>query len=178
MTDQAEIRKREIVRCETTIHEALKTFHQQTGIIPFGVEFHIQRYEPNGVPVISIDDVSLVMPDHVDTWYEQKFIETFCEQSANAHTIAVEHGFWDKDRSDPETISLIHAELSEALEGYRNGNQVDEHVPTFNNVEVELGDAIIRIMDLAARRGYRVPEALIAKMEFNKSRPHKHGKTC
>jgi hypothetical protein len=31
-------------------------------------------------------------------------------------------------------------------------------------------------MDYAAKRKLRIPEAILAKMEFNKTRPLKHGK--
>ena len=43
------------------------------------------------------------------------------------------------------------------------------------NVEVELADAIIRIMDAVRARGWRVAEAIVAKHEYNKTRPFKHG---
>ena len=43
------------------------------------------------------------------------FIGSWNHQSATIHSIAVDHGFWDSNRSDGEIIALIHSELSEAL---------------------------------------------------------------
>lgn len=69
----------------------------------------------------------------------------------------------------------MHSELSEALEALRHGNPPDNHIPEFSGVEAEYADTIIRIMDMAAAKGYRVAEALIAKVEYNKTRPYMHG---
>ena len=69
----------------------------------------------------------------------------------------------------------MHSELSEALEAIRNGNPPDDKIPEFTGVEAELADVIIRIMDMAAAKGYRVGEAVIAKINYNKNRPYKHG---
>ncbi len=56
-----------------------------------------------------------------------------------------------------------------------SGNPKDDKLPEFLNVEVELADAIIRIMDAAKERDWRVAEAVVAKAEYNKTRPFKHG---
>lgn len=97
-----------------------------------------------------------------------------------AHENAKAKGFWDDDDHsdiyDGNKIALCHGELSEALEGLRHGNPPSEHIPEFTAMEEEYADTIIRIMDHSARRGYDVAGAILAKLEFNATRPHKHGK--
>ena len=91
------------------------------------------------------------------------------------HTIARDHGWHDKEQEDGTYLALIHAELSEALEGLRNGNPQDKHIPAFTSQEAELADAVIRIMDYAKQRNLRLAEAIMAKMEYNKQREYRHG---
>ena len=108
-----------------------------------------------------------------------EFIDAYNEIASVVHAIAVDKGFWPEDfadRNDGEAIALMHEELSEALWALRHGNPADEKLPAFTNLEVELADAIIRIMDYGAGRGLRIAEALVAKMQYNATRPHKHGR--
>jgi len=80
------------------------------------------------------------------------------------------------NRNDGELLMLIVSELAEALKGLLHGNGPSEHIPEYSCLEEELADTTIRIMDMAAARNCRIGEAVIAKMKYNATRPHKHGK--
>lgn len=85
-------------------------------------------------------------------------------------------GWWDEEgRNVGEALALMHSELSEALEAARKGFPQDSKVP-FDNFTVELADCIIRIFDLAGGMELPLVDAMLAKHEYNKTRPHKHGK--
>lgn len=77
-------------------------------------------------------------------------------------------------------LMLVVSELSEACEAHREGNPkcTRPNMGEFSHVEEELADAVIRILQIAGEHNFRVAEAIIAKMEFNETRPVKHGKTC
>jgi len=78
-------------------------------------------------------------------------------------------------RNDAEMLCLMHSELSEALEGLRAGNPPDEKIPEFSALETELADVLIRMMDFGKARELRIAEAVVAKMNFNKTRSYTHG---
>lgn len=77
-------------------------------------------------------------------------------------------------------LMLVVSELSEACEAHREGNPKCNrpNMGEFSHVEEELADAVIRILQIAGEHNFRVVDAIIAKMEFNETRPVKHGKLC
>jgi NTP pyrophosphatase (non-canonical NTP hydrolase) len=69
----------------------------------------------------------------------------------------------------PQKLLLIHSEISEACEAHRK-NAMDSHLPHRSGVEVELADAMIRILDLAGGLGLDIGAAMAEKMAYNAQR--------
>jgi NTP pyrophosphatase (non-canonical NTP hydrolase) len=105
-----------------------------------------------------------------------KFVEQWNKMGHLAFKHSAIKGFWDHNRNQGEIIALIHSELSEALEAMRHGNPPDDKIPEFTGVEAELADAVIRILDYGTGMGYRIGEAIVAKIAYNPSREPMHGK--
>jgi NTP pyrophosphatase (non-canonical NTP hydrolase) len=70
----------------------------------------------------------------------------------------------------PEKLMLVVTELSEAMEALRHDDK--------ENFREELADTIIRIADICGSVGIDIESEIKTKMEVNKTRPQKHGKTC
>ena len=90
------------------------------------------------------------------------------------HTVSVAGGWWHNEgepieRNVGEQICLMHSELSEGMEGERK-DLVDDHLPEFDSITVELADAMTRIFDYAGGRGINLGAALIAKLKYNQQR--------
>ena len=69
-----------------------------------------------------------------------------------------------------EKLALIHSEISEAMEGARK-NLMDDKLPHRKMIEVELADALIRILDLAGALHLDLAGAVQEKLMYNKTRP-------
>ena len=77
-------------------------------------------------------------------------------------------------RNKGELLALIHSEISEALEGERK-DLMDDKLPHRKMAEVELADALIRILDYAAGFGYDISGAVYEKLQYNATRQdHTH----
>lgn len=101
---------------------------------------------------------------------------------SRAHCVNVKNGWWSGPPRDlGRLIALMHSELSEALEYLRKpGEDVivggkSDHIPDFFGVEEEFADVVIRIMDFAEKYELRISDAIIAKIDFNRTRGFKHG---
>ena len=76
-------------------------------------------------------------------------------------------GFGTKpaDINVAEKIALIHSEVSEAFEAYRHKNMDGK-----DGFEEELGDIIQRVLHLGGVFGIDLGQAILKKLEYNKSR--------
>lgn len=120
---------------------------------------------------------------------------------AEAYGNSEAHGWYAEERSVGDLLALMHSELSEALEQFRDGRPLGVIHWTQGDQEldwrsyaawrdlyrlvalgwkpdgfvVELADVLIRIFDMAGARGLPLGEALLAKMAYNRTRPMRHG---
>lgn len=96
------------------------------------------------------------------------------ELSKEAYMQAHSNGFWDMDI--PEDVSkvlvkllLINGEVAEASEVLRKDQGKDR-------LHEELADIMIRLLDLMAYTCMDVDTVVSKKMEYNKTRPFRHGR--
>jgi NTP pyrophosphatase (non-canonical NTP hydrolase) len=120
-----------------------------------------------------------------------------------SHATAKEKGFWDSERNVPELLMLVVSELSEGLEALRKGHMTSPNISgtlydayleepypmdaeTFkhefeshikNTFEDEIADTVIRLFDLCGGLGIDLETHILLKINYNKLRGYKHGKT-
>ena len=107
---------------------------------------------------------------------------TIRELQERAHKTAIEHGWWTGERNVGELIALMHSELSEALEEWREYGYVSARraweagaEPKPVGLGAELADCVIRIADFCKHYNLDLAALLEMKMEYNETRPYRHG---
>lgn len=102
---------------------------------------------------------------------------TMKDLSVAAHKNSLQKGFWDEYFTLKDTnpipvllskLALITSEVGEAVEAVRKGDIVD--------LGEELADIVIRCFDLAVGLHINIESEVVSKMEYNKTRPHMHGR--
>jgi NTP pyrophosphatase (non-canonical NTP hydrolase) len=103
----------------------------------------------------------------------------------------------DPNKNIGELLMLIVSELGEALEAHRCGRFANKealedilklinggskmgllaHYPQIKDTfEDEIADVLIRLFDLCGYLDLDIEKHIKAKMQYNRTRPHKHGK--
>lgn len=131
--------------------------------------------EPNGKRIVVSEEVFPLtyMPAH-EVGSEEDFIRSFKAKQLIAYQNAVKRGDWDPNnpKSDAEALSMIQFELVKAFQSTLQPNQ-NTKVTFLKDVELDLGEALLRLMVLASAKGLKIAEGAIAKMQLNAGRQPK-----
>jgi len=117
-----------------------------------------------------------------------KAIEVFAEMTAEVRQINVDKGWRSADggpgnNTFGDYIALLHSELSEALEAYRDWRLADAtggpDGPRENSkpegVGSEMADVLIRLLDTCDVFGIDLQAEYERKVAYNRHRPFQHG---
>lgn len=99
--------------------------------------------------------------------------------SKEVHATAKKKGWWNTRVDFLKGLMLVVTELAEAAEKFRQHWDLKKIIIGDNGkprgVPIEMADVVIRIMDLCEGYGIPLAKAIEMKIEYNKTRPYRHG---
>lgn len=112
---------------------------------------------------------------------EHKTIAEWCKEIEDN---CQNKGWNDKLDNSVESLGVlltnVHGEVSEAWEELRANKGIstvyyNEGNPKPEGFAMELADTVIRIMHICGHYGINLEQCIAEKMEYNKTRPYRHG---
>lgn len=113
----------------------------------------------------------------MSTLPDNDMVDAIDSFAAEVHALARAKGWWGTDQ-DHIAIKAerVHCEVSELCDVFARGTEQapDDDCPDHTKGEIEWADCILRLLDIKVRYGFR-SSAIVAKFEFNITRPVRHG---
>lgn len=112
--------------------------------------------------------------------------KTLDEMQAEVYANNKAKGWFDSDRSFGDDVALLHTEVSEMYEAFRDHGTEDatdvvrglghqRTLPKPEGVGSEAADVLIRLLDTCQRHGIDLEFEYQRKMTYNRTRSYRHG---
>jgi NTP pyrophosphatase (non-canonical NTP hydrolase) len=113
-------------------------------------------------------------------------VKSLSDMREEVYRFTISKGWAHDGRTFGDEVALMHAEVSEALEAYRQWGYKDttgppisvggeERLPKPEGVGSECADLLIRLLDTCARHDIDLEWEYERKMAYNRTRTYRHG---
>lgn len=130
------------------------------------------------------------VPKRIQALIEAGQLQSLEQMEEEVYRTNVANGWFEDGRTFGDDIALLHSEVSEAFEAFRDHGLDDVTVGTTyatqaevdaappvkpEGVGSEFADILVRLLDSSRRHGINLRSEYVRKIAFNKTRGHKHG---